>query len=87
MKQARSTQSKVGELTMYGRAPGARRPIVSNVEPKRARELASVNRASETPAMSGRIPCENSWFQTVPYMNAFSSYNFYVIADERCSVS
>lgn len=61
------------------RGPGALSFL--NIDPERVRERASINRASETPAMSGRIPCENSWFQTVPYMNAFSSYNLYVNAN------
>ena len=54
---------EVGDQTITGRASGAQRPIVSHIDPKRVHELASINRASETPAMSGGSPCENSWFQ------------------------
>ncbi len=54
---------EVGEQTIFGRAPGAQRPIVFHGDPKRVHELARINGASETPAMSGGSPCENSWFQ------------------------
>ncbi len=55
--------AEVGDQTIPGRAPGAQRPSVSHGDPKRVHELASVNGASETPAMSGGSPCKNSWFQ------------------------
>ena len=58
-----TAQSKAGNQTISGRALGAQRPIISHVDPKRIHELASVNGAGETPAMSGGSPCENSWFQ------------------------